>query len=84
MGFIDKYKDELKEEFMNLPETEDDIPEEEDFDISSLLPTKEELKSKLMESYDLKLDIFIRLERKLIDLGYDDKSERYRIIEMIM
>ena len=84
MGFIDKYKDELKEEFMNLPETEDDIPEEDDFDISSLLPTKEELKSKLMESYDLKLDIFIRLERKLIDLGYDDKSERYRIIEMIM
>ena len=80
MGFIDKYK----EDFMNLPETEDDIPEEEDFDIGSLLPTKEELKSKLMESYDLKLEIFIRLERKLIDLGYDDKSERYRIIEMIM
>lgn len=80
MGFIDKYK----EDFMNLPETEDDIPEEEELDFDSFLPTKEELKSKLMESYDLKLEIFIRLERKLIDLGYDDKSERYRIIEMIM
>ena len=91
MNFSDKVKG---EEFMNLPEVEDDIEEEyeeEDEDFPSFmefmkdkLPSKEEEIELYTDRADVKLAIFMHLEEELKNLGYEDKEERMRIIEILM
>lgn len=90
MNFSDKVKD---EEFMNLPEVEDDIEEEyqeeEDFPsfmefMKDKMPTKEEEIEMYTDRADVKLAIFTHLEEKLKSLGYEDKEERMRIIEILL
>lgn len=90
MNFSDKVKG---DEFMNLPEVEDDIEEEyeeeEDFPsfmefMKDKLPSKEEEIELYTDRADVKLAIFMHLEEKLKSLGYEDKEERMRIIEILM
>lgn len=93
MNFSDKIKD---EEFMNLPEVEEDIEEEEleeeddDFQLPPFLdllnhkePTREEDIANRKEKADRNIEIFLYVNDKLKDLGFEDKEERYRIIEQL-
>lgn len=88
MNFSDKVKD---EEFMNLPEVEDDIEEEEEEEFPSFmefmkdkLPSKEEETEMYIRNADIQIAVFQHLENKLKDLGYEDKEERMRIIEILL
>ena len=92
MNFSDKVKD---EEFMNLPEVEDDIEEEEleeeddnffkvppIFDLlNHKEPTREEDMANRKDKADRNIELFLYVNDKLKDLGFEDKEERYRIIE---
>lgn len=87
MNFSEKIKD---EEFMNLPEVEDDIEEEEgdDFQLPPIFdflnhkePTREEDMANRKEKADRNIELFLYINDKLKDLGFEDKEERYRIIE---
>ena len=91
MNFSDKVRD---EEFMNLPEVEDDIEEEEEesflskignIDFSFLpkelsLSREEDMKMR-KDKIDRNIELFVYVDAKLKDLGFEDKEERYRIIE---
>lgn len=97
MNFSDKIKD---EEFMNLPEVEDDIEEdaveEEDdnfFKVPPIFsegflnlkePTREEDMAKRKDKADRNIELFLYINDKLKDLGFEDKEERYRIIEHLI
>lgn len=93
MNFSDKVKD---EEFMNLPEVEDDIEEEEEKDdnffkvppIFDLLNHKELTREEDMkmrkDKIDRNIELFQYINERLTDIGYEDKTERLEIIKMIM
>lgn len=94
MNFSDKVKD---EEFMNLPEVEDDIEEEEVEEddhffkvppIFDLLnhkePTREEDIAKRKDMADRDIELLLYVNDKLKDLGFEDKEERYRFIEFLI
>lgn len=94
MNFSDKIKD---EEFMNLPEVEDDIEEEEVEEddhffkvppIFDLLnhkePTREEDIAKRKDMADRDIELLLYVNDKLKDLGFEDKEERYRFIEFLI
>lgn len=95
MNFSDKVKG---EEFMNLPEVEDDI-EEEDIEeeddnffkvppIFDLLnhkePTREEDIEMRKDKIDRNIELLLYVNDKLKDLGFEDKEERYRFIEFLI
>lgn len=87
MNFSDKIKGDLP--FEDIPDVENDIPEEVLEELDTLLDEaiKDILKSSLNETKDyaknlsifFAMDKFIREER-----GIEDKEERYRIIDMII
>ena len=86
MNFSDKIKD---EEFMNLPEVEDDVEEEED-DVDDFLNKLidasidvERNKKMLESSTTLSVEKFLMLDEKLFNKGFADREERMRIIEII-
>lgn len=94
MNFSDKIKD---EEFMNLPEVEDDIEEEEEDRESFLekigkidfpfLPrelSREEDMEMRKDKIDRNIELFQYINGRLIEAGYEDKAERLEIIKMIM
>lgn len=87
MNFSDKVKD---EEFMNLPEVEDDIEEEteeEEFSLAELFRQKEYTDEELKDNTDKMVMHtvyhFMQLDKALFNEGFTDKDERYRIIEII-
>lgn len=83
MNFSDKFKD----NFMNLPETEDDMEiaeESAEMDMDAYIEELNAINDKYMaERINRNLNIFLKLNQQLIDEGYEDKEERYRIIEII-
>lgn len=86
MNFSDKVKD---EEFMNLPEVEDDVEEEGD-DVDDFLDKLidasidvERNKKILESSTTLSVEKFLMLDEKLFNKGFADREERMRIIEII-
>lgn len=95
MNFSDKVKD---EEFMNLPEVEDDVEgeelEEEDdnffkvppiFDLlNHKEPTREEDMKMRKDMADRDIELLLYVNDKLKDLGFEDKEERYRFIEFLI
>ena len=94
MNFSDKIKD---EDFMNLPEVDDDIEEEEEekddnffkvppiFDLlNHKETTREEDIAKRKEMADRDIELLLYVNDKLKDLGFEDKEERYRFIEFLI
>lgn len=95
MNFSDKVKG---DEFMNLPEVEDDIEEEEleeeDDNFFKVPPifdllnhkklTREEDMEMRKEKIDRNIELFQYINERLTDIGYEDKTERLEIINMIM
>ena len=92
MNFSDKMKDKNREplpfEEMDIPDCEDDMPDElEEFAdkfVEALLKSTIEDSLKSAKRYADKLAVFIAIDTRLKDEGYEDKEERYRIIDMII
>ena len=100
MNFSDKEMKRFKEsmkaiereplpfEEMDIPDVEDDMPEElEEFAdrlADTLIKSTLEDALKSAKMYADKLATFIAIDSKLKDEGYEDKEERYRIIEMLI
>lgn len=85
MNFSDKVKG---DEFMNLPEVEDDIEEEDDVDgfLDKLIDASIDIgrnKKMLESSTTLSVEKFLMLDEKLFNKGFADREERMRIIEII-
>ena len=85
MSWIDDYKDKYKD----LPPVEDDLPfEDERFDGSpfDMLFKERPLEEIVERSKKVafgKMEIIIDLNNELVRRGFEDKEERYRIIEII-
>ena len=94
MNFSDKEKKRMREEmreplpFEDIPDCEDDMPDElEEFAdkfAETLLKSTIEDALKSAKRYADKLATFIAIDTRLKDEGYEDKDERYRIIDMII
>lgn len=93
MNFSDKVKG---DEFMNLPEVEDDIEEEDesesflekigkiDFPFLPRELSREEDLVMRKDKIDRNIELFQYINERLIEAGYEDKTERLEIIKMIM
>ena len=96
MNFSDKEKKRMREEMreplpfeeMDIPDCEDDMPDElEEFAdrlADTLIKSTIEDALKSAKRYAYKLATFIAIDTRLKDEGYEDKEERYRIIDMII
>lgn len=76
MNWIDKYKEELEDE--ELMDIEDDVIEMSFDDFMDM--TAPNIRFKIAKE---RVEMFVALDEELKKRGYEDKDERYRIIELI-
>ena len=81
MSWLDDYKKECGE----LPPVEDDVPEEVTIDdlFESLRPSDNQIHKMIQKNAHVKVDMFLAINKYLIEVGIEDKDERLRIIEII-
>lgn len=81
MSWLDDYKKECGE----LPPVEDDVPEETTIDdlLESLRPSDNQIYKMIKKNAHVKVDMFLAINKYLIEVGIEDKDERLRIIEII-
>ena len=81
MSWLDDYKKECGE----LPPVEDDMPEEVTIDdlFESLRPSDNQIHKMIQKNAHVKVDMFLAINKYLIEVGIEDKDERLRIIEII-
>lgn len=81
MSWLDDYKKECGE----LPPVEDDVPEETTIDdlLESLRPSDNQIYKMIQKNAHVKVDLFLAINKYLIEVGIEDKDERLRIIEII-
>ncbi len=81
MSWLDDYKKECGE----LPPVEDDVPEETTIDdlLESLRPSDNQIYKMIKKNAHVKVDLFLAINKYLIEVGIEDKDERLRIIEII-
>lgn len=85
MNFADDYKNKMEDqEYEEMPfEDEEEFPSFLDF-LTGKMPSQEEQIKIYKGRTDVKLAIFQHMNQRLIDLGYEDKEERYRIMEILL